>query len=102
MGWREFSHPRSQPLAAQGGIQAQSQVDVGKSWWANGWQSVLESFRLGGRLARGRTYARQGQVLSIDIAPGEVKSRVQGSRPKPYDVTIRVKVLSAKEWDQVV
>src|SRR5262249_29285877 len=91
--------PRSVPLAAEGGIKAESrQGDFGSSWWAKRWQAVLESFRLGGRLARGRTYARQGQVLSIDIDEGKVRARVQGSRPVPYDVSIGVKVLSDEEW----
>src|SRR5262245_46614019 len=95
--------PRSQPMEAQGGIKAESrQGDFGKSWWAKRWQAVLESFRIGGRLARGRTYARQGQVLSIDIHAGEVTAKVQGSRPKPYDVTIGVTKLDAREWEQVL
>lgn len=109
---RRFAHhhhqprpffPRSEPMEAQGGIKAQStQGDFGKSWWAKRWQAVLESFRIGGRLARGRTYARQGQVLSIDIHLGEVTAKVQGSRPIPYDVTIGVAKLEAMEWDQVL
>ncbi len=95
--------PRSKPIEAQGGIKAESrQGDFGKSWWARRWQAVLDSFRIGGRLARGRTYARQGQVLSIDIHAGEVTARVQGSRPKPYDVTMSVAKLSAEEWEQVL
>ncbi|NBO92863.1 MAG: hypothetical protein EBV06_11230 [Planctomycetia bacterium] len=101
--FEEHFPPPSVPLAAQGGIKAQSrQGGFGESWWANRWQAVLESFRVGGRLARGRTYARQGQVLSIDIAEGHVKSRVQGSRPQPYDVTIAVKELTPEQWATVV
>src|SRR5689334_8187379 len=94
-GRRDFHPPRSKPLAAQGGIKAESrQGDFGKSWWAKRWQSVLEGFRIGGRLARGRTYARDGQVLSVAVGEGEVTASVQGSRVKPYDVSIKVKVLS--------
>src|SRR5262249_43194217 len=70
--------------------------------WAKRWQSVLEGFRIGGRLARGRTYAREGQVLSVSVGEGEVKASVQGSRPTPYDVSIKVKVLSDREWDRVL
>jgi uncharacterized Zn finger protein len=100
--WRDFP-PRSKPREARGGIKAQSrQGDFGKSWWARRWQSLLDSFRLSGRLARGRNYARQGQVLSIDVAPGKVKASVQGSRPRPYDVTIGVKVLSPRQWDHLL
>jgi uncharacterized Zn finger protein len=95
--------PRSVPLAATGGIKAESRAgEFGKSWWAKRWQSVLESFKIASRLARGRTYARTGQVLSIDITTGEVKARVQGSRTTPYDVSIRLPVLSEEEWDRVL
>src|SRR5262249_33527638 len=100
--YRDFV-PRSKPLAAQGGIKAQSRAgDFGNTWWAKRWQAVLDSFRLGGRLARGRTYARTGQVLSIDVETGQVKARVQGSRPRPYDVRIGVKVLNRDQWSQVL
>src|SRR5262245_32026630 len=94
--------PRSRPRAAKGGIKAQSQRgQFGKTWWAGRWLAVLESFDLGARLGRGRSYARSGQVLSIDVAPGKVKAKVQGSRPNPYDVTIEVKKLTGEEWQQV-
>jgi uncharacterized Zn finger protein len=89
-------------LAAEGGIKAQSRGgDFGESWWAGRWQAVLESFRVGGRLARGRTYARQGQVLNIDIREGKVTAQVQGSRPQPYSVSIAVKELSDEQWKLV-
>src|SRR5262245_47586231 len=89
-----FDHfpPRSKPLEAKGGIRAESrQGDFGSTWWAKRWQSVLDSFRLSGRLARGRTYARSGQVLSIQVNPGLVTASVQGSRAQPYSVEIGVK-----------
>jgi uncharacterized Zn finger protein len=101
--WGTPFPPRSKPLEAKGGIKAQSrQGDFGSTWWAKRWQAVLDSFRLGGRLARGRTYARSGQVLSIDIEPGLVKARVQGSRATPYDVEIGVESLPPKQWDRVL
>ena len=91
--------PRSVPRAAKGGIKAQSKRGgFGQSWWAKRWIAVLESFDIGARLGRGRSYARKGQVLSVDIAKGKVKAKVQGSRPKPYDITIEVKPLSATDW----
>jgi uncharacterized Zn finger protein len=102
MWYREF-FPRSRPRAAKGGIRAQSQRGgFGQSWWAKRWIAVLESFDIGARLGRGRSYARNGQVLNIDITQGKVTARVQGSRPKPYDVTIRVKELAAGHWDKLV
>ena len=102
MWYREF-FPRSRPRAAKGGIKSQSKRGTfGQTWWAKRWIAVLESFDIGARLGRGRSYARGGQVLSIDVAKGKVKARVQGSRPKPYDVTIQVKTLTVKQWDQLM
>jgi uncharacterized Zn finger protein len=52
-------------------------------------------------LTRGRAYARQGQVISIDVEPGIVKAKVQGSQPRPYTVKINLKPLSNQDWDKV-
>ncbi len=91
----------SRPKAVKGGIKAQSKRGFGESWWAKRWMAVLDSFGLGARLTRGRSYARSGQVLSIAVEKGRVKAKVQGSRPKPYDVTIDVKTLSEAEWTRI-
>ena len=94
--------PPSQPLAAKGGIKPQSKRGTfGESWWTGRWIAVLEGFHIGTRLSRGRSYARRGQVLSISIDKGLAKARVQGSRPKPYDITIKIKTLSAAQWNKL-
>ena len=97
-GYYDYFEP-SRPRAVQGGIKAQSRRGTfGESWWARRWIAVLESFHIGSRLERGRSYARRGQVVSIDIAQGMVKAKVQGSRPTPYAVTIRLKTLTVANW----
>jgi uncharacterized Zn finger protein len=102
MWFRREYFPPSRPRKAVGGIKAQSKKGrFGESWWAQRWIGVLESFDIGARLGRGRSYARRGQVLSVDIEQGQVKAKVQGSRPKPYDITIAVKTLSKAEWAKV-
>jgi uncharacterized Zn finger protein len=99
MGYDDYYFPPSQPRRVSGGIKAQSQRGAFASrWWAKRWIAVLESFNIGARLGRGRRYARQGQVLDIQIAAGEVKAKVQGSRPRPYQVSIKLKPLSAADW----
>jgi len=104
MDWRDhyrFFEP-SRPRAAKGGVKARTQRGAfGASWWARRWIAVLESFDLGGRLGRGRSYARRGQVLDIAIEKGLVASRVQGSRPDPYAVTISVKALAGASWKKL-
>ncbi len=94
--------PKSAPREAKGGIKSQSQRGkFGESWWAKRWIGVLESFNIGARLGRGRSYARHGQVLSVQIEQGMVKAQVQGSRREPYRVAIQVTTLSLGEWQKV-
>jgi uncharacterized Zn finger protein len=99
--WRDWDsyYPPSRPRAAKGGIRAHSQHGgFAQNWWARRWLATLEGFNLGSRLQRGRSYARSGQVLSIVIEPGIVTAGVLGSRPKPYQVSIEVKPISATGW----
>jgi uncharacterized Zn finger protein len=99
MSHDDIFNSRYGPRTARGGIKPQTtRGSFGKTWWAQRWISVLESFELGGRLARGRTYARHGQVLSIDIQEGFVQSKVQGSRKEPYAVQIRVNTIPLQKW----
>ena len=89
-----YDYEYTRPREARGGIRAQSKRgDFGASWWAKRWVQALENFSLGSRLARGRSYARRGQVVSIDVRPGEVAASVQGSRKRPYRVSIAVATL---------
>jgi uncharacterized Zn finger protein len=102
-GWDRFPrYAASKPRAAKGGIKAASlRGKFGESWWAKRWVAVLESFDIGARLQRGRSYARKGQVLSIDVKKGMVEASVQGSRAQPYQVHIKVRPLLAAEWKRL-
>src|SRR5437868_11387653 len=92
----------SSPIRVEGGIKTKKGYgQIGETWWSKRWIAVLESFNMGTRLTRGRSYARQGQVISIDVEPGIVKAKVQGSQPKPYKVEIRLKTLSDQDWEKV-
>ena len=68
--WDDFkpSHPRPAD-----GIKAKSQRgSFGSTWWATRWIQALERLMDAGRLSRGRSYARGGQVLNLDIGAGRV------------------------------
>ena len=96
MVYYDFEYTR--PREAKGGIRAQSKRgDFGASWWARRWVQALEKFSVGSRLSRGRSYARRGQVVSIDVRPGEVEASVQGSRKRPYRVSIAVATLGGSD-----
>jgi uncharacterized Zn finger protein len=95
--------PTSSPrIKVEGGLKARStRGAIGESWWSRRFLDILESFALGGRLTRGRNYARAGQVISLDIGRGLVTAKVQGSRPTPYAVKIGLDPFSALVWAKV-
>ena len=98
--WPRYESTR--PLEADG-IKAKSQRGkFTETWWGDRWIAALQPLMDSGRLGRGRSYARRGQVLEIDIQPGEITARVQGSRRSPYKVVIELNPLNAKQWDVVL
>jgi len=98
--WDYYSE--NKPRKVEGGIKTKNERGaIGETWWSQRWVDVLESFGMGTRLTRGRSYARKGQVLSIDIEAGLVKAKVQGSMEKPYAIKIRLQPLSKHDWEQV-
>ncbi len=101
MSWGWF--PKAKPRRPANGIKAKTGrgQQFGKSWWASQWIKALERLVDSGRLQRGRSYARSGQVLNLDIKPGRIDSRVQGSRAQPYKVYIEIEPLTDKEWNKV-
>jgi uncharacterized Zn finger protein len=73
------------------------------TWWGQAWVTALEDSTLdAGRLSRGRTYARQGMVGDITVAPGQIKAPVQGSRPRPYRSTVHLPVLTERQWENLL
>jgi uncharacterized Zn finger protein len=95
--WEEF--PPAKPIPVQGGLTARStRGGIGEQWWSRRFIEVLESFALGGRLTRGRNYARKGQVISLQVEPGEVSAAVQGSRVTPYKVRIGLSKFTELIW----
>ena len=92
----------TRPIEVRGGIRAGSKRGAfGSSWWAKRWLQTLEEFQIGARLARGRSYARRGQVISIEVRPGVITAEVQGSRNRPYDVGIQVRTISPTDWGRL-
>lgn len=91
------------PRNVKGGIKAQTKRGAfGQNWWAKKWIGILDGFHIDERLARGRKYARQGQVVSVDVKKGVVTGSVQGSGRRPYKVTIKIKTLPARAWKTAV
>ncbi len=99
--YRYFKQTR--PIATDEGIRARSRRgNFAQNWWAQRWIRALERLTDAGRLRRGRSYARRGQVLSLDEREGQIQARVQGSRSTPYRVTIRLDPLTDRQWEAVL
>jgi uncharacterized Zn finger protein len=99
--WRDW--PPARPRRVEGGIKARSKRGaIGEQWWSRRFIGVLESYGMSGRLARGRSYARAGQVLDFELSQGKVTARVQGSRVRPYQVRIGVLPLTTAQWRRVL
>lgn len=101
MVWEKYK--RSKPRSVEGGIKLRSRKDmISNNWWGKRWIEALESFEDAGRLSRGRSYARKGQIVDIHIAKGKIVAKVQGSRAKPYQVTIELENLTPQAWNLVI
>jgi uncharacterized Zn finger protein len=92
----------ARPIEVDGGLAVRSKRGkIGEQWWSRRFVDVLEEVCDPGRLTRGRTYARKGQVVDFALSAGQVVARVQGSRPTPYQVTIRIAAFDETQWTEI-
>jgi uncharacterized Zn finger protein len=99
--WNRFP-PRKPPRKVEGGIAARKRRGaIGETWWSARFVAALESFTIGSRLQRGKSYARGGQVMDLSVESGRGVASVQGTRRTPYDVPIDVPPLREKDWSKL-
>src|SRR4051812_32425965 len=68
-----------------------------RTFWGKAWCKNLESYSdYVNRLGRGRSYARHGAVIDLQIASGAVTALVIGS--SMYESTITIRPLDAGRW----
>lgn len=102
MSSRDDWYPPSRPRPVEGGLRARSRRgQIGQHWWSTRFLDGLESTAVGGRLTRGKRYARTGQVVEMRIDTGAAVALVQGSRPRPYRVRIGLAPFGKAEWARV-
>ncbi len=74
---------------------------IASTFWGKAWCDNLESYSdFSNRLPRGRTYARNGSVIDLQIEPGKVTSLVSGS--SLYRITIQIQPLAASCWKKLM
>src|SRR6202049_4471018 len=71
-----------------------------KTFWGKAWCDNLERYSdFENRLPRGRTYVRNGSVIDLQIAPGEIKALVSGS--EIYKVKVKVAPVAKARWQSI-
>jgi len=70
------------------------------TFWGNAWCEHLEKFSdFANRLPRGRSYARNGSVIHLDITKGAVEAMVSGS--SLYKIKVQIDTLDKKRWKEI-
>ncbi len=73
---------------------------IARTFWGKAWCDNLESYSdYENRLPRGRTYVRNGSVVNLELAPGEIRAHVSGSRL--YEVRLKVTPVAKARWKSI-
>jgi len=93
----------SQRLAKSGEKLAPVVIEgrtIASSFWGKAWCENLERYSdFENRLPRGRTYVRNGSVIDLQIAPGEIQALVSGSQI--YKVKVNVAPVAKARWQSI-
>ena len=73
---------------------------IATTFWGKSWCTNLENYSdYENRLPRGRTYARNGSVIDLQINKGEVLAIVSGS--SLYSVKVKVEAVPQSRWSSI-
>ncbi|WP_035986799.1 SWIM zinc finger family protein [Leptolyngbya sp. KIOST-1] len=73
-----------------------------EAWWVQRWVELLNTYRFKKRLERGRIYAREGHILSLEYKGSKVTALVQGTAEEPYKLSIWLDAFSDEDWNYVI
>lgn len=73
---------------------------IARTFWGKAWCDNLERYSdFENRLPRGRTYVRNGSVVDLQVAPGNVAAIVSGS--SLYNVAVKVTPVPKARWTSI-
>lgn len=97
---KRLSRPPRAPRVVPGGIRTQNLRNLkSRAWWSRRWLETLESFALGARLGRGRSYASSGQIKELTVSAGLISATVQGAEAHPYTTRLHLRALDPASLD---
>ena len=68
---------------------------IARTWWGKAWVSNLDRYAdFSNRVGRGKRYVRAGCVIDLQVSGSHIDAVVQGSRKKPYDVSVDIEPMS--------
>ena len=93
----KMARKRGHALAPVGPIEGNKLV---RTFWGKAWCQNLESYGdYVNRLPRGRSYARNGAVIDLQIANGKVNALVSGT--STYEIIVTIRSLHARRWKEI-
>ena len=100
---RASARRKAQQLEKQGSKLQPVRIEGRKivaTFWGKAWCDNLERYSdFANRLPRGRTYARNGSIIDLQIHKGQITAIVQGS--DTYNITIDLKPFDKKDWKKI-
>ena len=73
---------------------------LAKTFWGKAWcDNLANNSDYANRLPRGSSYVRNGSVIDLQVAPGEVRAQVMGS--SLYQVSVSVTAVPEKQWKTI-
>ncbi len=73
---------------------------IANTFWGKAWCDNLEHYSdYENRLPRGRTYLRNGSVIDLKIAAGQVSARVMGS--DLYTIKVNIAAVPKQRWQDI-
>ncbi|MBK8705275.1 MAG: SWIM zinc finger family protein [Saprospiraceae bacterium] len=94
-GW----YQRSSKPAIEAGTGIRGGGKYGATWWGQQWLRSFDQISDSNRLPRGRTYANNGSVRTIQIDGNTIDAQVQGSYL--YDIKIEIPLFSSNQQKQI-
>jgi uncharacterized Zn finger protein len=73
---------------------------IAQTFWGKAWCDNLESYSdFSNRLPRGRTYVRNGSVVDLQVAAGQIVALVSGS--EIYEVKVNILPVAKPRWKAI-
>lgn len=98
---RRYPPPPPRRPAKDGIASRSRRGQFGETWWSRRFVDALERICEPKRLHRGRSYARSGQVSDLEVEIGQVTAFVQGTKPRPYHVRIKIDAFDEDGWTSI-